>query len=139
MSDPSEWSNALRNPDKYQGVFSAIESEEILKCSDNDLMKHAKALCVFHTDHRAQDQTTAALFIHGLLLAKIAERFEQANKKTTKLFTVLTVIAVIAGILQAVAAVMGIWPKLTSQREPTTPSHLSTTPQSQSSTTIPKP
>jgi hypothetical protein len=105
-----ELSNALQNPVRYQAVFKAIESDAILEASPDDLMRHAKALCVFHFDHQAQDQTAAALFIHGMILSRIAERFETVSKKTTRLVIVLTCVAVVAGLIQAAAAVMGIWP-----------------------------
>jgi hypothetical protein len=95
----------------FNKVFAAIKDNSILQCDEDALKKHARALTLYHEGHPSQDQISASLLLHHLLLSKVVERFDANNRRTTRLVILLSVIAILLGAIQAFEAYLTLRPK----------------------------
>lgn len=84
----------------YNAVFSAIDKGEIENCNEAELTKHARALAVYHESHSGQDQMSAALLIHHLLLSKVLDRLQRSNNLIAIIVIFLSVMTLIEGGIQ---------------------------------------
>ena len=85
MNKPLRTEMGLGNAERYEQVFEVIESGKIVGCAEAELIEHAKSLCVFHSHHVGQDQTSAALLLHHLLLSKSVSRVADSVELTEDL------------------------------------------------------
>ena len=86
--------------EKYNAVFKAIETGEIEKFDQPQLLEAARVLTAFHSHHVGQDQTAAALLIHNLQIAKTLKEIDRSNSYTQRLVILLSVVTLIVGALQ---------------------------------------
>ena len=84
----------------YNAVFSAIDKGEIENCDEAELTKHARALAVYHESHSGQDQMSAALLIHHLLLSKVLDRLQRSNNLIAGIVILLSVLTLVEGGVQ---------------------------------------
>lgn len=80
--------------EKYNAVFTAIETGEIEKFDQSKLVEAARILAAFHSHHVGQDQTAAALLIHNLQLARTMEHIDRSNRFVQWLVIALAIIAI---------------------------------------------
>lgn len=93
--------------EKYQAVFKAIETGEVEKFDQTQLLAAARALAAYHFKHVAQDQTAAALLIHNLQIANTLKEIDRSNRCVQAWVIVLAAVTLIVGCLQTYFI---IWP-----------------------------
>jgi hypothetical protein len=85
--------------EKYNAVFTAIESGEIESFDRTKLLESARVLAAFHSRHVAQDQTAAALLIHNLQIAHTLQEIDRTNRRLQLFVTILGVVTLVVGCL----------------------------------------
>ncbi len=98
----------------YTQVFNAIRCRKVFEASEPELEEYLRSLCDFHAGNVGQDQTSASLLLHHLLLCKALSRvsegveqsrqtmltIDQSNRRTNTLVVALAIIAICVGLLQ---------------------------------------